>query len=301
MQISILAVLAICISGDLIYSGITKHRSKEWEKGIQRDADGIRCGCREFNVGTSDTALLLIHGFGDAPSVYHKFASSLAEMGFSCRVMRLPGFASSMDKYSKTSLTLWLQALHEEVEILRQKHKQVWIIAHSLGGAISIRYLLDNPQKVDGIVLLAPLIEVSNQRSPILSAHAWHNIGKHCLLFTKIFEDCFPVDVHDPSARDQMLCDRFIPRVIYNEMFKLLNSIHDRSRELTLPLLMVLSKEDVVVDSKIAERFYQQVASPCKKILFLENSGHTIPVDYGWKDVVSTISSFIRGSGQEGM
>ncbi len=300
MKISILVVLAACIiSGDITYSVITNYRFKKWEKGIERDADGIRKGCREFSIGSGDTAVLLVHGFGDAPSIYHKFAPALSEMGFTCRAMRLPGFASPIAKYSKTSMKQWLQALEQEIQILRQTHKHVWIVAHSLGGAISIRYLLDNPQKADGLILLSPLIKVSNQRSPLLSAHAWHKIGKYSLFFTRVLENYFPVDVHEPAAKNQVLCDRFIPRVVYNEMFQLLDSIYNRARELNLPLLMVLSQDDVVVDSQDAEHFYQQISSPYKNIIFLENSGHTIPIDYEWKYVVSIVSSFIQRSSQQ--
>ena len=43
-----------------------------------------------------------------------------------------------------------------------------------------------------------------------------------------------------------------------------------------------------------AEQFYQQASSGKKELLFLVNSGHMIPFDYQWEDVVRRIKDFVR-------
>lgn len=294
---SILALIIVgMIGGDFIYATVIKHRLNKWEKNIPRDVDGVRQGCQEFTKGDGDIALLMIHGFGDSPAVYTNLAPALASMGFTCKTMRLHGFAEPMSKYSKTNLNLWIEALDNQIHQLHQSHSKIWIIAHSLGGAITIRYLLDHPQSVDGVILLAPLLEVSNDNSPLLPARTWHKFGTHCLFITTILENYLPVDIHDPKVREkhQVFCDRFIPRVVYNELFKLLDSINGKANEFNLPLLMMLSSDDKVINPKTAERFYEEAASTSKHIIFLKNSGHVIPLDYQWKDAVSDISEFIE-------
>lgn len=291
----ILILVGIIICGDFIYANIIKYRLKKWEENVKRDVDGVRQGCEEFTEGDGDIALLMVHGFGDSPTVYTKFAPALAKMGFICKVMRLPGFAEPMQKYSKTSLNLWLEKLGQEVDLLKQKYSKVWIIAHSLGGAITIRYLLENSQKVDGVILLAPLIKVSNQSVPFFSARVFFEIINHCLFITKIFENYIPLDIHNIEERKKynISIDHFIPRNIYNGLFKLIDSFKGRWSEIKLPVLVILSGNDKVIDTKTAEHFYQEISSTDKQLIILKNSGHVIPLDYEWEEVVSAISTFI--------
>lgn len=328
MWATILTILITgVIGGDAAYNTIINHRLKQWEDHVKRDTNGVRQGCQGFTTGNGDIALLMIHGFGDSPAVYTRFAPALAEMGFTCKVMRLPGFAEPMQEYAKTSLNLWLKALEQEIHQIRQQHSNVWIVAHSLGGAIAIRYLLENTitsdsntppiskqspfadcgqtlNGVNGVILLAPLLGISNQRSPLLPARTWQKIGNHCLFITKIFENYLPIDAHDPEVREShaAYCDRFIPRRVYNELSKLLDSLEENRNSIpvtgkfNIPMLMILSINDEVIDIKAAKRFYQESSSTRKHLVVLKNSGHVIPLDYEWKEVVYTIWAFIHNS-----
>ena len=322
---TILAILITgVIGGDAAYSTIIKHRLKQWESHVNRDTNGVRQGCQEFTTGNGDIALLMIHGFGDSPALYARFAPALAEMGFACKAMKLPGFAEPIHEYAQTSLNLWLEAVDQEVNQLRQQHSKVWIVAHSLGGAIAIRYLLENAmvsnsdtpltskqspsvaceqtlKGVDGVILLAPLLGISNQRSPLLPARTWHEMGSRCLFITNIFENYLPIDAHDPEARKShtAYCDRFIPRKVYDELFKLMDSLKENRANISgnskfkLPMLMMLSINDEVIELKAAKQFYQESSSTHKRLIILKNSGHVIPLDYEWKEAVSAISAFI--------
>ncbi|MDO9399623.1 MAG: alpha/beta fold hydrolase [bacterium] len=291
LMLTIFLIVIIIICGDFIYSRIVKYRLKKWEKNIKRDSDDIREGCKEFSVGNGDIGLLLIHGFGDSPAVYRNFALALSETNFTCKIMRLPGFALPMTAYSKTNSKQWVEKLEQEIYQLKQKHKCVWIIAHSLGGATTIKYLLNNSQKVDGVILIAPLLKVSSRQSFFIPARILYQIANYCLFFTKIFENYLPLDLYDPTIKHQF--DRFIPKIIYKELFNLLDNVKGKAKKINIPFLMILSKNDLIVDGKEAEHFYNQVSSPYKNILILKNSGHMIPLDYEWKNVVSTISTFI--------
>lgn len=292
---TILIILIVILCGDFFYTVIIKYRLKKWESKNKRDINGIRKRCQEFTLGNGKIALLMIHGFGDSPAVYKNFALALAQKNFTCRAMRLPYFAEPISEYSKTNLQKWLDAVDNEIHQLKQNHNQVWIIARSLGGAISIRYLLENSKGADGLILLAPLIKVSNKNCPILSVRILYELGKNCLFFTKIFENFLSIDLYDTEAKKNhtILIDRFIPLIIYTELFKLIDSIKKRAKELKLPLLMILSQNDTVIDSKASEQFYQKISSNNKQLIILKNSGHVIPLDYEWKEVVSFILTFI--------
>jgi carboxylesterase len=288
----IVAVAALWVATDLVYSLLIRRGHARWEAEVKRDPDGVRIGCREYTIGSGDTALLLVHGFGDSPAVYQRMAPALAGRGFCCRVVRLPGFATPMAEYRKTSAAQWRAAVGAELRALRQAHSRVVVVAHSLGAAVAVDSLAESPETADGVVLLAPLIGVSNRRSPLLPAWLWHRLFDFTLFFTDRIGVVFRPDVKDPTA--ELHNDRYVPRLVYRELFALLRRNRARAKTFRTPLLMVLSRNDMVVDNGAAERFYQECPAVMKKLRYTDQAGHVLPIDQGWEGLVDEIGTFIR-------
>jgi carboxylesterase len=292
----LLAVIAglagFWVLGDLANALLLRRCYANWEAGVQRDADGVRAGCEERQYGTGETALLLVHGFADSPAIYEQLAAALAKKGYACYTHRLPHFAEPFDRYAASSAAGWRASVADRLRQLREKHRRVVVVAHSLGGAVTVDYLIDHPEAVDGVVLLAPLIAVSNQRSPLLTAEAWFHVLDHTLIFSDRVAMLLPPDVRDPHALEKMKEDRFIPRTIYREMFKLIDRNRERGARFSSPLLLVLARSDQVIDSPSAERFFNECASTRKRIEWRDQAGHVLPIDYGWKQLVDDIDRF---------
>jgi carboxylesterase len=286
------ALIACLLIGDFAYSRMVLHRYEVWERSIQRDADGIRVGCRDFTVGNGERALLFVHGYSDSPAIFRKIAPRLAELGFTCRAMLRPGCARPIDIYAQATRETWRAALEREAALLRETHQEVWIVGHSLGGAIAIDYLLDEPEAVDGLVLLAPLIAVSSDRSPLLPARAWYRLGKKLMIFTRIMENPFTIDSHSADARAYDMYSRFFPSNVYDEIFEITDNIEERAGELKVPMLMVISRNDDIIDSEVAHAYYEESSSRRKRLLWMEEALHMIPIDTGWQDVALAISEF---------
>ena len=292
---ALVAVPAFVILGDLLYFLIARVRYARWEAGIERDADGVRLGCREFTLGDGDEAVLLVHGFGDSPSVYQRMAPALAAKGFACHGLRLPRHALTMTRYKKTSGAQWSDAVRSAVKELRGRHKRVYLIAHSLGAAVSLEAVADPASAVDAITLLAPLFDVSNRRSPVLPARVWYRLLDGVLVFTDAIQMAFPPDLWDRDALPLTREDKFIPRVVIREVFRLVARNRGRAAAFHTPLLMILARHDLVVDNVAAERFFQECAAEPKRLRFVEDAGHMLPIDRGWDRIVDEAAEFFRG------
>ena len=199
--VTLLGLIALWLAGDFLYSRVVRFRLARWERQIERDEDGVRLGCADFTLGSGETALLLVHGFGDCPAVFRPLAELLAERRFTCRAMRLPGFAMRTEQYAQTSHDKCLATIEAELTALREKHPRVAVVGHSLGAAMVIEHLIEHPDAADAAVLLAPQISVCNDRSPVFSARTWYVILRRLLLFSQILENIFPVDGHSERAR----------------------------------------------------------------------------------------------------
>lgn len=288
-----LLFVLVWLAGDFGYSLYVSVEIRKWETQVPWSEAGLAPGAAEYTVGKGSIGLLMVHGFSDSPQMYRKLAPVLAQRGYACRCILLPGFGRTVEAYADSSAEQWLEKVQAETEMLRRQHDQVFIVAHSLGGAITVQHLLRHTGQVDGVVLLAPAIEVSNLRSPIFPTRFWHEFGKIALPSTTITYSPFEMDARDPAERDRPDRNRFSPRRVVDNTFQLIDANRGRADELELPMLIFLSTTDQVVDSVAIEDFFEHSASSDKRLIRLENSGHMIPVDLEWRTVVEEIDRFV--------
>lgn len=292
--IGLLSVGGCFLLGDFLYSRVIATRLQRWEATIQRNHLGVRAGCEAFQIGHGDTALLLIHGINDSPHCYYKMAPQLAAAGFACHAIRLPGFAEPTAEYARATRHDWVAAVNAKVKRLKQTHPKVCIVAHSLGAAVTIQYLLNNPHDVEAVVLLAPGIAVANHRSPLLPTRMWQTIGCNTLMFTRITESPFAIDAQDPLEANSPFRTPFTPRETIRETFLLFDENRARAAELRVPLLMVLAAHDRVIDLEAARDFFNNTRSSPKQLLVMPDAGHALAVDYGWQELTAQIEAFAR-------
>ncbi len=287
---------------DFAYSRLILYRRRRWESGWELGAGGVFAGCEDFAEGAGGTALLMAHGFGDSPAVFSRLAPLLAGKGFACRAVRLPGFGVPAMDSADASHEQWMELIAGEVATLRRDHAAVWIVGHSLGCSLAVEHAAAFPKAVDGLVLLAPLVEVSNRRSPLfLPPRTWFNIGERALRFTRVLENVYPVDLREPGAAECLKGNRFVHFNIYRQTFRAVDGVWACARRLQGPLLMVVSRSDRVVSSRSSEAFFRNCSASPKQLVWADRAGHVIPVDHGWQEVGDRIAWFIRrGAAQEG-
>lgn len=294
--VSTVAVLTILTLGAKVaYSSIVQYRADKWEATLRRDAGGLREGFRSYTVGQGRTAILMVHGFGSSPGVFQNVASALAERGYTCRAMCLPGYGLSAHEFAKAGRAQWLAAINDEVARLSADYDHVWLLGHSMGASLAIDYVSGGSRAVDGVVLLAPLIQVSNKRSPILAARTYYELGRHVFAPDELVESAFSPDFHtnEPVANQDNV--PFTPFAVFGQVFDIMDSIGRHPAGLTIPTLMVLADDDKVVDSRAAERYFSQVGAARKDLMHVAHSGHIVPLDNGWEHVVERVDSFVRG------
>jgi carboxylesterase len=286
--ISLLTVMG----GDLAYARVMERRHAAWEKTVERSEDGVRKGGEAFSVGEGRTAILMVHGFGSSPAVFSRMAPALAARGYACRAMRLPGYGESVDAFARATRQDWEDALRRELRSLRADHETVWVVAHSLGGTLALKVLREDPDLADGLVLMAPLLQVSSRRSLGVSPETLFRAGNRLLVFSRMFEICFPVDASDPEVAAIEGRDVFVPRETYLEMFRLMSEVRKAGTKVECPVLAILSRKDRVVDYRAAESFCSR-AAPSAKIVYADSAGHVLPLDHGWAEAVRDIDDYI--------
>lgn len=295
----LLALLVIWLIGDWGYSQYVDWRIERWAESVPWDADGLAPGAKELDLGEGSVALLCVHGFSDSPQMYRKLAPAWADQGYHCRAIRLPGFGKDVESYADARVEQWCEKIVSQVAELRGEHDQVWIVGHSLGGALTIHHAIEHPSGmdpvacVDGVVLLAPAVDVSNRRSPLLPTRFWHEFSKYVLPFSTVSCSPFEMDAKDPAEREREHRNIFTPRSVVDNTFEIIDHNRGRAGEIEIPCLMMVAVDDWVVDASAAEQYFSELGSESKKLVRLKESGHMAPVDYEWSFIAGEVGDFI--------
>lgn len=260
-------------------------------------ADVRHASTEAFTLHPSGSpALLLIHGFADGPAVFAKIAPPLADAGFAVRALHLSGSGVPPAQMKGITLHTWRADIDREISALRTAapERPLWLVGHSLGGALAFDAALRPENQIAGLVLLAPLVEVSRARSPLLLPRQWFRLLDRLLVFSDTVESRLPSDLRDPEARAAYRTDKFIHRDIYRALFDAIDAIGPRAADWRGPLQMIISPSDQIVDNSTSKFFFSATNATPAKLQEQYSSGHVLPLDTGNDKVAAKIIRFIR-------
>ena len=241
-------------------------------------------------------ALLLVHGFADGPAVFAKLAPLLAAEGCAVRALHLTGFGGGPDRMADATLAAWRADLDGEIAALRADNpdRPIWLVGHPRGGALAFDAALRPANRIAGLVLLAPLVEVSRARSPGLSPRQWFALLDRLLVFTDVVESRLPKDLRDPAARADYQTDKFIHRAAYRALFAAVDAVRPRAAEWRGPLYMAIAPSDQIVDAAATRFFFAATNAAPARLTESHAAGHVLPLDYGHDKLAARIARFVR-------
>lgn len=248
-------------------------------------------------VGQGPT-LVFLHGSWNDSSQWLPLIQQLSQ-DYHCCAPDLLGFGDSERSPHHHSIQLEVECLHDYIEALHLP--QVYLIGHSLGGWIAASYALKQPERVQGLILLAPEgVQPEGQRlstwwmrclvaRPSLAA----GILRLLRPLTKLLGRHQAID--RALARRQLLltsptaCQILLKRRRSEIQAELLQ---ERLEWLKVPTL-ILQGENDVPEAIAGSRLYAERA-PEAQFISLENAGNDLPeTSPDW--VAQHIREFVNG------
>jgi esterase/lipase len=206
---------------------------------------------------------LLIHGLNDSPYVFSDVKEQLVNRGFDVRAILLPGHGNTPKAQLNMSYKTWLSAARQHLKLLKQQtDSPIYAGGFSLGGVIAT-ILAYEDKAIEGLLLFSPAFK--SQKHHLLRWASLYSRYKPWVFGGMIIED-------NPTKYNSIPINGTAQ---YFKTTQKLNSLW-RFRKLDIPVLMVLSADDSVVNVEHAiSKFNSRFSSASKHLIVYSNSADT--------------------------
>lgn len=231
-----------------------------------RAADGLRLHALAWPVARPRAVLLLSHGLGEHAGRYAALARDLAPRGVEVHALDHRGHGRSRGVRGHTPAFARLvedfDGFARGVTAGAPAGVPVFLLGHSLGGLIAIRWLETEPAGVRGAILSAPLLAVKKQAARWKVAMS--GFLSKVLPWVPISGEVDPAELTaDPayirSYRDDPLVhDRITPR-LYTEMVAAMGDAFAERGRISIPLLFIVPGADTIVAEEETLRFAERL------------------------------------------
>jgi len=247
--------------------------------------------------------LILVHGFSEHSGRYAHVAEYLGSRGYSVWAMdnrghgRSGGQRGHVDDYG--DYVKDILAFHELVA-RETGEKRPFLLGHSNGGLIALRFALAHAPLLKGLILSDPLLQLSKP-VPALKLLAGRLIARFAPRHS-MPNDLEPAELtQDPAMMEAYLADPIIFHVVsvgwFAQMEKASADARARGKELSLPLLLLLGGADPVCSGPASRAFFKSAASKDKALQTYEGFRHEIFNELGRERVLADLSAWLDRHG----
>lgn len=233
---------------------------------------------------TPRIGVLLVHGLNGNRDDMNELAIFLAEQGFITENMLLPGHGTYVRDMLPLGWVDWACAVREEYRELKVRCDYVFLVGHSLGGALCL-HLAAN-EEVSGIVSMCSPLHMLPWMIALV------RVARYLLPLVPTLRE----DIRDSEARQRYsrVAYRWTPLAPVDSMFRFLPKLRNELPHITTPALIMAATHDHVVPVRDGHEIYRQISSQDKQLKILHNSYHVIMKDHDREEVFTETLGFIR-------
>ncbi len=250
------------------------------ETGTFRTHDGLSLATRRWTPSVAPEAhVLLVHGYAEHCGRYDHVATALTEQGAAVHAYdqrghgRSDGRRAYVDRFEQYLADLDAFRLH----VAPPEDKPVFLFGHSMGGLVTVLYVLNRRPHVDGLLLSAPAIEVNPDLAPVLRRMA-QALGRVAPTLPTVRSPQGSIS-RDPAVLEDARNDplNYHGRTLARTGAELLRAGNDaqcRLHELTIPFLVFHGTADPLVSPAGSRHLHERAAAPDKTLNLYDGLYH---------------------------
>jgi alpha-beta hydrolase superfamily lysophospholipase len=243
--------------------------------------------------------LLIVHGLAEHGGRYMNVVNHLLPQGYAVYAPDHRGHGHSdgqrvyVERFSQ-----YLDDLKTFFDLVRDWHPdlKIFLVGHSMGGAISLAYTLRRQDELDGLLLSGPAIKVGKDISPLLIVVGrvlsliLPKMGLLALDSASISRDPETVKAYD---NDPLVYRGKMTARLGAELIATMQSFPDHVSQLRLPLLVMHGSADKLADPQGSKWLGEAAGSEDKTLKIYEGYYHEIFNDLGREQVLADVQAWL--------
>lgn len=234
--------------------------------------DGLRLYVRRREANDARGEVVILHGFGEhsgryGPLTLHLVNHSYTVTGYDHRGHGLsdglPGHIENFYEYEDD--------LHKIIDYVRARsHSQnLYLIAHSMGGLVALRYLAKKGGDLSGAVISAPLIAVGVPVPAYKLIIA--RLSARFRPYLRLDNGINPANLsRDPEVGRAYVADPLVNRKVsarwFAEATRAMEEVKARAAQINTPLLVMHGTEDKLASVDATKQLFEKIGSKDKEL-----------------------------------
>jgi carboxylesterase len=226
----------------------------------------------EFEIPGGPDAVLLLHGLTGSTFEMLPVAERLGRAGYRCLVPLLPGHGGSPDRLKGIPYEEWIASAGRDLARLDGARRR-FVVGCSMGALAACALAHAFPERVDGLALLAPALEL--QPSGKLAAV----LGALPVVRGLVVPKTAGSDVRDAEMRRRNPTMPGVPVEAVAELRRMQEAVEALLPDVEAPALVVQGAQDHTVTLEGALRLARRIGSGPARIAVLPESYHLVGID----------------------
>ena len=253
------------------------------EEGVLGADDGRRVFYRRWlPEHPARAAVIIVHGYAEHSGRYDWTGERLAQAGFASYALDLVGHGRSEGKRAIVrSMDEFLADVRSFLALVRSREpgRPVFILGHSMGGAIVTLLLTVDQPDLRGAILSGPVL-AADGRKPALRERIVHLIARLFPSLPTATLDSAHIS-RDPAVVRAYDADPLVYRGrmkagLISAMMRGVRYADEHAARITVPLLILHGREDKLTSPAGSERLRERVASVDRSLIIYEGLYHEI-------------------------
>ncbi|PWA68532.1 alpha/beta-Hydrolases superfamily protein [Artemisia annua] len=240
-------------------------------------------------TGSPKAVICYCHGYGDTCTFFFEgIARKFASSGYGVFAMDYPGFGLS------EGLHCYIPSFNALVDDVAEHYSKIiekpefrdlprFLLGQSMGGAVALKMHLKQPEFWSGAVLVAPMCKIADDVVPPWAVKQFLiGIAKVLPTYKLVPQkDLADMAFRDPKKKPltdyNVIAYKDRPRLgTAMELLNTTQEIENKLEKVSLPLLILHGKADIVTDPSVSKTLYEKAKSSDKKLNLYDDACHSL-------------------------
>ncbi|HEY7215413.1 MAG TPA: lysophospholipase [Thermoanaerobaculia bacterium] len=244
--------------------------------------------------------IVIVHGYAEHKGRYRQLVETLVAAGYGCHLLDLRGHGESGGQRGHVSrfedYREDLERFLHEVRVRDAAASPLLLLGHSLGGLISLDFVLHHPRAFDSLAVVSPFL------APALAIPFFKRtllpLAANVLPKLAVQSGLDPNGLsHDKEVVDAYEADpKVFPTVTlgwFSEVQETQEEVFEKAPAIVAPILVLLGGADPIADPDRGRAFFERLGSASKRLVVYPGLFHEVLNEVERAQVVSDLLAWL--------